>query len=62
MDYLLSKLEEENHLLSIGSFSTYVERPVGTLVKEIKIKVTEVFEFDYQDESILQALSDISFK
>ena len=62
MDYLLSKLEEENHLLSIGSSSTFVKRPVGALMKEIKIKVTELFQFDYQDESILQALSENSFK
>ena len=31
-------------------------------MKEMKIKVTEVFQFDYQDESILQAFSENSFK
>ena len=57
LDYQLYKLEVENHLPSIGSSSTFVKRPVETLMKKVKTKVREVTEFEYQHESILQVLA-----
>ena len=58
-DYQVSKSEIDYDRPSIEASSKSVTFAVANFTNEFKIKVTEVYELEYQDESILQDLSEI---